>query len=115
MWRSTSLGPNLCLFSDKVCRRSSLRIICVMSKDHLSSSSECWSDALRIDGLCSSTQMILRCLYLPSSKPNCKLQKRVEPIISGVQLRDQESIVQGYTGKYHEFVAVCIVTSVQHE
>ena len=25
------------------------------------------------------------------------------------------TIVQSYTGKYHEFVAVCIVTSVQHE
>ena len=24
-------------------------------------------------------------------------------------------IVQSYTGKYHEFVAVCIVTSVQHD
>ena len=23
--------------------------------------------------------------------------------------------VQSYTGKYHEFVAVCIVTSTQHE
>ena len=25
------------------------------------------------------------------------------------------TIVQSYTGKYHEFVAVCIVTSAQHE
>ena len=25
------------------------------------------------------------------------------------------TIVQNYTGKYHEFVAVCIVTSAQHE
>ena len=25
------------------------------------------------------------------------------------------TIVQSYTGKYHVFVAVCIVTSVQHE
>ena len=24
-------------------------------------------------------------------------------------------IVQNYTGKYHKFVAVCIVTSAQHE
>ena len=24
-------------------------------------------------------------------------------------------IVQSYTGKYHEFAAVCIVTSAQHE
>ena len=25
------------------------------------------------------------------------------------------TIVQSYTGKYHSFVAICIVTSVQHE
>ena len=25
------------------------------------------------------------------------------------------TIVRSYTGKYHEFVAVCIVTSAQHE
>ena len=25
------------------------------------------------------------------------------------------TIVRGYTGKYHEFLAVCIVTSAQHE
>jgi len=25
------------------------------------------------------------------------------------------TIVQSYTGKYHGFVAVCIVTSAQHE
>ena len=25
------------------------------------------------------------------------------------------TIVQSYTGKYHEFVAVCIVTSTQHK
>ena len=25
------------------------------------------------------------------------------------------TIVQSYTGKYHEFVAVCIITSAQHE
>ena len=25
------------------------------------------------------------------------------------------TIVQSYTGKYHEFVAVCIVMSVQHK
>ena len=37
------------------------------------------------------------------------------PIISRVQLHDQEAVVQSYTGKYHEFVAVCIVISVQHE
>ena len=28
---------------------------------------------------------------------------------------DTITIVQSYTGKYHEFVAVCIVTSAQHE
>ena len=25
------------------------------------------------------------------------------------------TIVRSYTGKYHDFVAVCIVTSMQHE
>ena len=25
------------------------------------------------------------------------------------------TIVQTYTGKYHEFVVICIVTSAQHE
>ena len=25
------------------------------------------------------------------------------------------TIIQSYTGKYHEFVAICIVTSAQHE
>ena len=28
---------------------------------------------------------------------------------------DSIIIVQSYTGKYHKFVAICIVTSAQHE
>ena len=43
------------------------------------------------------------------------LHLNVHNEIEGSYDRTIITIVRSYTGKYHEFVAVCIVTSAQHE
>ena len=61
------------------------------------------------------SQMALVCV----TQPYYKL--RVSSCTQGFGFRVQVhvyisiTVVESYTGKYHEFVAVCIVTSAQHE
>ena len=61
-----------------------------------------------------TSQMTLTCyyMYLHVHAWTCCIKKQV--CYFGMYYTSI-TIVQSYTGKYHESVAVCIVTSVQHE
>ena len=65
--------------------------------------------------------LLASCLQLLLSLPNELVRPEFQALVPALQVYItcvyyiSITIVRSYTGKYYEFVAICIVTSAQHE